>query len=78
MHDGLHRGDTSNMEMEQVERRKTPAGRPEKDVIASGKDPEEREVCKGEDSGAVGHIAKDLFINRGPAARGQKIGTESI
>lgn len=72
MHHGLHRGDTSDMAVEQVECRKTPTGGPEKDVIASGKDPEEWEVRKGEDAGAVGDIAKDLFINRRPAARGQQ------
>lgn len=72
MHHGLHRSDTGNMAMEQVERRETPASSPEKNVIASGKDPEEGEVRKGEDAGAVGDIAKDLFVNRRPAARGQQ------
>lgn len=76
MHHGLHCGDTSNMAMEEVERRKTPAGSPEKDVISSGKDPEEGEIRKREDAGAVGDIAKNLFINRRPAARGQQTGTE--
>lgn len=54
------------MAMEYIKRRKVPARGPEKDVISTGKDPEEREIGKGENSGAIGHVSEILFINGRP------------
>lgn len=66
MDHGLHHRNHGDMAMEYIKRRKAPARGPEEDVISTGKDPEEREIGKGENSGAIGHISEILFINGRP------------
>lgn len=39
MDHGLHHSDDGHMAMEYVERRKTPASRPEENVVSTGKNP---------------------------------------
>ena len=66
MHDGLHHGNNGDMAMEYIKPRKVPARSPEENVIPTGKDPKEREVGKGEDSSAIGHVSEILFVHGGP------------
>lgn len=67
MHHGLQRRDPSNMAMEQVERRETPASRPDEYIIPSRKEPEKWQIDKRQNASPVCYISQELFVYRGPA-----------
>ena len=61
MQDALNSRDTSSVSMENVEGRERPPSYPKKDVVASGKEPDQRKVGEANDSGAVCEITPELI-----------------
>lgn len=62
------------MAMEYVERRKTPASRPEKNVVSTGKNPQQRKVGEGDNSGAISYVPDELLVYGRPAGESAKAG----
>ena len=69
MDHGLHHGDDGHMTMEYIERRETPACGPEKYIISTGKNPQERKVCEGNNPGAISYVPEELLVYGRPARK---------
>lgn len=65
VNDGLGGGNPSDIAMEDVKSAEIPAGEPEEDIIPTGKEPEKRHICYGEESGAICDVGPGLLLSVG-------------
>ena len=69
VHNSLHRCDPGHPAMKVVVRPKVPARQPHEQIVAHAKQPDEREVGKGDDARAISYVTQPLSTRIRPASR---------